>query len=91
MLTQGGESFMHKRCELALDIIIIIPSSHSINAIGPAPHRSGNNREALDKLVPRKKDPAIAEHHPVALHAPMRINSSGMTKAAAGAATPSNS
>jgi hypothetical protein len=26
-------------------IIIIIPSSHSINAIGPAPHRSGNNRE----------------------------------------------
>jgi hypothetical protein len=32
-------------------IIIIIPSSHSINAIGPAPHRSGNNREHCSVML----------------------------------------
>jgi hypothetical protein len=32
-------------------IIIIIPSSHSINAIGPAPHRSGNNREHCSAML----------------------------------------
>jgi hypothetical protein len=31
--------------QAAVPIIIIIPSSHSINAIGPAPLRSGNKRE----------------------------------------------
>jgi hypothetical protein len=32
-------------------IIIIIPSSHSINAIDPAPHRSGNNREHCSVML----------------------------------------
>jgi hypothetical protein len=32
-------------CVIIIIIIIIIPSSHSINAIGPAPLRSGNKRE----------------------------------------------
>jgi hypothetical protein len=34
-----------------LTIIIIIPSSHSINAIGPAPLRSGNKRERCSRML----------------------------------------
>jgi hypothetical protein len=32
-------------------IIINIPSSHSINAIGPAPVRSGNKREHCSRML----------------------------------------
>jgi hypothetical protein len=37
----------HNQLGLIIIIIIIIPSSHSINAIGPASLRSGNNQLGL--------------------------------------------
>jgi hypothetical protein len=61
LVQQGKQAYCHAYFSLRLQplqdqlekgiIIIIIPSSHSINAIGPAPHRSGNNREHCSVML----------------------------------------
>jgi hypothetical protein len=44
------------------NFIIIIPSSHSINAIGPTPLRSGNKREHCSRMLATIAQDLLHQH-----------------------------
>jgi hypothetical protein len=56
-----------------LFIIIIIPSSHSINAIGPAPLRSGNKREHSSRMLQSNQSTVVAYRDLAAQHADLAL------------------